>query len=193
MSHLATSKVFDVSGLVVLVTGGGTGIGLMMAKGLATNGAKVYIGGRRKEVVEKVAAEHSGGITGQLIAIPLDVTDKASIESAVETISKKDGKLDVLINNAGQVGPVSRFFSEPSSAERKDTQTLGTSLFKNESFQDWADLYSVNVSSIFFVSTAFLGLLEAATRAREASTGGWSASIINITSISGQMKLSQNH
>ncbi|KAG8736353.1 hypothetical protein FRC12_017668 [Ceratobasidium sp. 428] len=193
MSRLANSKVFDVSGLVVLVTGGGTGIGLMMAKGFADNGAKVYIGGRRKEVVDKIASEYSSGTEGAIVAIALDVTDKASIESAVETISKADGKLDVLVNNAGQVGPVSRFFSNSSSAERKDTQTLGASLFKNESFQDWADLFSINVSSIFFVSTAFFGLLEAATRTREATTGGWSASIINITSISGQMKLSQDH
>ncbi|QRV81176.1 short chain dehydrogenase [Ceratobasidium sp. AG-Ba] len=165
----------------------------MAAKGLASNGAKVYIGGRRKEVVDKAATEHSKDITGKIIPIALDVTDKASIESAVEIISNSDGKLDVLINNAGQVGPASRFFSNPSSEERKDTQTLGSSLFNNESFQGWADLFSINVSSIFFVSTAFLGLLEAATRAREASSGGWSASIINITSISGQMKLSQDH
>ncbi|QRV95628.1 short chain dehydrogenase [Ceratobasidium sp. AG-Ba] len=70
----------------------------MAAKGLASNGAKVYIGGRRKEVVDKAAAEHSKDITGKIIPIALDVTDKASIESAVEIISKSDGKLDVLIN-----------------------------------------------------------------------------------------------
>lgn len=194
MSNLSTSKVFDVSGFVVLVTGGGTGIGLMMAKGFAANGAKVYIGGRRKEVVDKVAAESTNDAgPGKIIAISLDVTDKDSIEAAVKTITENDGKLDVLINNAGQVGPVSSFFSDPAAPERKDTQTLGTSLFKSESFQGWADLFSINVSSVFFVSTAFLGLLEAASKAREASTGGWSASIINITSISGQIKLSQNH
>ncbi|KAF8603346.1 NAD(P)-binding protein [Ceratobasidium sp. AG-I] len=194
MSNLSTSKVFDVSGFVVLVTGGGTGIGLMMAKGFAANGAKVYIGGRRKEVVEKVAAESASDAgPGKIVAISLDVTDKESIESAVKTISESDGKLDLLVNNAGQSGPRSGFFSDPSTPERKDTQTLGTALFKAESFKEWADLYTVNVSSVFFVSTAFLGLLEAATKAREASSGGWSASIINITSISGQMKLAQDH
>ncbi|CAE7217611.1 unnamed protein product [Rhizoctonia solani] len=194
MAHLQLDKVFGVSGLIVLVSGGGTGIGLMIAKGLAVNGAKVYIGGRRKEVVEKAAAEHGIGIRGKLVPISLDVTNKESIESAVRVVSSEnDGKLDILVNNAGQVGPASKFFSDPNAPERKDTETLGTALFRNESFQEWSDLFSINVSSIFFVSTAFLGLLEKASKAREAETGGWSSSIINIASVSGQMKQAQNH
>ncbi|CAE6476884.1 hypothetical protein ACGC1H_003295 [Rhizoctonia solani] len=194
MAHLHLGKVFGVSGLTALVSGGGTGIGLMMAKGLAANGAKVYIGGRRKEVVEKAAAAHGAGISGKLLPISLDVTKKESIESAVELISSEnDGKLDVLINNAGQVGPVSNFFSTPGAPERRDTETLGKALFKNESFQGWADVFTINVSSWFFLSTACLGLLEKASKAREAETGGWSSSIIGISSISGQMKQAQDH
>ncbi|GAB1522100.1 hypothetical protein RhiTH_005209 [Rhizoctonia solani] len=57
----------------------------------------------------------------------------------------------------------------------------------------WSTAFSVNVSSVFFVSTAFLGLLENASKAREAETGGWSSSIINITSGCGQAKLAQRH
>lgn len=45
-------KLYDLNGLIALVTGGGTGIGLMIARGLAANGAKVYITGRRKEVLD---------------------------------------------------------------------------------------------------------------------------------------------
>jgi NAD(P)-dependent dehydrogenase (short-subunit alcohol dehydrogenase family) len=52
---LRTSTIFDLRGRIALVSGGGTGIGLMIAEGLAANGAKVYIGGRRKEVLDKVA------------------------------------------------------------------------------------------------------------------------------------------
>jgi NAD(P)-dependent dehydrogenase (short-subunit alcohol dehydrogenase family) len=106
---------------------------------------------------------------------------------------------------------VSKFFSIPSAPERKDTQTLGTALFNNESFQGkantiyrtrisviiyeigWADVFTINVSSWFFLSTACLGLLEKASKAREAETGGWSSSIIGISSISGQMKQAQDH
>lgn len=50
-------KLYDLNGLVALVTGGGTGIGLMIARGLAANGAKVYITGRRRDVLERVVDE----------------------------------------------------------------------------------------------------------------------------------------
>jgi NADP-dependent 3-hydroxy acid dehydrogenase YdfG len=53
-------SVYDLTNTVAVVTGGGTGIGIMIAKGLAANGAKVYIGGRRKEVLDKVASEWDG-------------------------------------------------------------------------------------------------------------------------------------
>ncbi|KAF8752779.1 Enoyl-(Acyl carrier protein) reductase [Rhizoctonia solani] len=164
MDRLQLDKIFAVSGLTVLWADDG--------QGLAANGAKVYIGGRRKETVEKAAEEQGNGLSGSLIPISLDVTSKESIENAVKLISSEnDGKLDVLINNAGQVGPASRFFSNPDVPERKDTETLGTALFRNESFEEWSDLFSVNVSSIFFVSTAFLGLLENASKTRETETG----------------------
>ena len=54
---LQNSTIFNLHGRIALVTGGGSGIGLMIARGLAANGAKVYIGGRRKEVLETVAAQ----------------------------------------------------------------------------------------------------------------------------------------
>ena len=64
-SELRASALFDMTDRVALVTGGGTGIGLMIAQGLAANGAKVYIGGRREDVVRKSAEEFSG--KGQLV------------------------------------------------------------------------------------------------------------------------------
>jgi NAD(P)-dependent dehydrogenase (short-subunit alcohol dehydrogenase family) len=48
-------NIYDLSGRVAIVTGGGTGIGLMIAQGLASSGAKVYITGRRLEILQKVA------------------------------------------------------------------------------------------------------------------------------------------
>jgi len=50
-------KLYDLNGLVALVTGGGTGIGLMISRGLAANGAKVYITGRRRDVLDRVVNE----------------------------------------------------------------------------------------------------------------------------------------
>jgi len=187
---LSVESLFGLKGKVALITGGGSGMGLMMAKGFASNGAITYIGGRRKDVVEKAAADFGQGLSGRIIPLELDVTSKESILKAVELIgSANEGKLDILINNAGQVGPKIKFFKDPSAPERADPETLGKALFDNEGFEDWSDLFSINTSSLYFVTTAFLGLLDKATR----TDGPFSASVINITSISGSLKLAQNH
>jgi NAD(P)-dependent dehydrogenase (short-subunit alcohol dehydrogenase family) len=65
-------NIYDLSGRVAMVTGGGTGIGLMIAQGLASSGAKVYITGRRLEVLLKVADSWSQKDEGGTI-IPYDV------------------------------------------------------------------------------------------------------------------------
>lgn len=56
-SELCSAKLYDLHGLIALVTGGGTGIGLMIAQGLAANGAQVYITGRREEVLYRIVNE----------------------------------------------------------------------------------------------------------------------------------------
>ena len=56
-SALDNSIIFDVNGLIAVITGGGTGLGLMMAKALEANGAKVYILGRRQEALNEAAKE----------------------------------------------------------------------------------------------------------------------------------------
>lgn len=59
MSALDASNLFSVNGLVAVVTGGGTGIGLMIARALEHNGAKVYILGRREEVLKTAARQNA--------------------------------------------------------------------------------------------------------------------------------------
>jgi NAD(P)-dependent dehydrogenase (short-subunit alcohol dehydrogenase family) len=60
MSYRSDS-LHDLTGRIALVTGGGTGIGLMIAKGLAANGAKVYITGRRRDTLEAASAGDQTG------------------------------------------------------------------------------------------------------------------------------------
>ncbi len=64
---LKASKLFDVSHITAVVTGGGTGIGLMITQALVSNGAKVYITGRREEALENVVEQYNTG-PGKIVA-----------------------------------------------------------------------------------------------------------------------------
>ncbi len=66
-NDLKASKLFDVSHITAVVTGGGTGIGLMITQALVSNGAKVYITGRREEALENVVKQYNTG-PGKIVA-----------------------------------------------------------------------------------------------------------------------------
>lgn len=84
-----------LEGKIALVTGGASGIGAATARRLAAEGARVAIG----DVNEDGAREIAGEIDG--LACRLDVTDTASVRTAVATIEERLGPVDVLVNNAG--------------------------------------------------------------------------------------------
>ena len=69
--QLKGSNLFDVSHVTALVTGGGTGIGLMISQALVANGAKVYITSRREDVLQKAEDNNTG--PGKLIPLQGDV------------------------------------------------------------------------------------------------------------------------
>jgi FlaA1/EpsC-like NDP-sugar epimerase len=77
---LTMEQVFNVKDKVALVTGGGSGIGLMITQTLAVNGAKVYIVGRTEEKLEKVVEVHGKDIPGQIIPIVGDVATKDGVQ-----------------------------------------------------------------------------------------------------------------
>jgi FlaA1/EpsC-like NDP-sugar epimerase len=66
-ADLQLNQVFNVKDKVALVTGGGSGIGLMITQTLAVNGAKVYIVGRTEEKLERVVEHHGKDIAGQYV------------------------------------------------------------------------------------------------------------------------------
>lgn len=86
-----------LKGKVALITGGGTGIGADFARRFVAEGAKVVITGRRKELLEKVAASLP---TGSVEIFSGDVTELETCQAMVEATLKFGGKIDVLINNA---------------------------------------------------------------------------------------------
>ncbi|UCG82379.1 MAG: SDR family oxidoreductase, partial [Dehalococcoidia bacterium] len=93
-------KIFDLTGKVAVVTGGGTGLGEAAAKALAEAGASLAICGRRPEPLDKVASEiKSGG--GEALPIVMDVSRKEDVESMAARALEAFGKVDILVNNAG--------------------------------------------------------------------------------------------
>ena len=97
---------FSFQDKTVLITGGSRGLGLVLARDAAAEGAKVAICGRDVAALERAAAVLER-IGATVIAVPADITVPESVRALVETVAKELGPIDVLINNAGviEVGP----------------------------------------------------------------------------------------
>ena len=94
------SELFDLSGKVAIVTGGGSGIGRQMATGLAEAGADVALCARKPERCEEVARE-LGQLGIRAFGIRCDVRDPAEVQAVVDRTRAELGRIDVLVNNAG--------------------------------------------------------------------------------------------
>jgi len=87
-----------LKGKVALITGGGTGIGTAVAERFVAEGAKICITGRRRELLDKVAQTLT---PGSVKTCPGDVTKVEDVERMVATALAFEGRLDVVVNNAG--------------------------------------------------------------------------------------------
>ncbi|WP_449398795.1 SDR family NAD(P)-dependent oxidoreductase [Chryseobacterium wanjuense] len=144
----------------VLITGANRSIGLETAKQLSEKGLFVYLGSRNLEKGEEVVKElHEKGFQN-IRAIEIDVTHPESISKAKKMIENEQGKLDILINNAGILGV------NPQTAA--DT-----------SVKDIHDVFDTNFFGVINVTQAFLPLLKKSESPR----------ISNITSGLGSLTL----
>lgn len=116
--------MFDLSGKTALITGASGGIGEEIAKALSAAGAKIAISGTRVEKLEEVAKN----IGGDVVIIPANLTDNASVENLAKEAEEKLGQVDILVNNAGIT---------------KD------GLFMRMKDEDFTDVIQVNLTSAF--------------------------------------------
>ncbi|KAI9844622.1 MAG: hypothetical protein M1837_005474 [Sclerophora amabilis] len=154
MSSIEAANLFNVKGMVAVITGGGSGIGLMATKALVANGAaKVYIIGRRKDVLESAAKEHPN-----IIPVQGDVTSKDSLSAIERQITEEVGYINVLIANSGIVGP-------SSSALKKDaTLQEMRDHWWNQPAEKFTETFAVNTTAVFYCVLAFLPLLDAGNK-----------------------------
>jgi NAD(P)-dependent dehydrogenase (short-subunit alcohol dehydrogenase family) len=98
---------YDLRGKTALITGGSRGLGLVLARELAREGARVALCARDRGELERAVADlRERG--AEVFAFPCDVTDRRQVRELVEVVTERFGQIDVLINNAGiiQVGPL---------------------------------------------------------------------------------------
>jgi NAD(P)-dependent dehydrogenase (short-subunit alcohol dehydrogenase family) len=121
-----TRTFFDLSGRVAVVTGGTTGLGYAIARGLAEAGADVVASSRRRQQVEDVAAEIEA-LGRRTLRMTSDVLSRASLENLHDAVLKEFGKVDILVNAAGitQKGPTLEV-DEADWARVMETNLTGT-------------------------------------------------------------------
>jgi NADP-dependent 3-hydroxy acid dehydrogenase YdfG len=94
------NKLFDLTGKVAIVTGGNGGIGLGMARGLASAGALVVVAARNRDKGNDAVAELEA-FGGKAAFLEVDVTDESSVNQMINTTAKLHARIDILVNNAG--------------------------------------------------------------------------------------------
>ena len=148
--------LFDLTGKTAVVTGGTRGIGLMIARGLLQAGASVYVSSRKPEAGEAAAGELSAH--GRVVSVPADLAREEECVRLATEVGRAEGRVHVLVNNAGATwgAPLAEF---PASA--------------------WDRALDLNLKAPFYLTRAFLPLLEAAATIDDP------ARVINIGSIDG--------
>ena len=110
----------NVAGKVVLISGGGTGIGAACARSFAEAGAQVVVTGRRRELIDSVAAEVGG------LALVADAARATDMRGVIDLVTSRFGGLDVLIANAGGHGLGAALETDDRSWNQACEANLGT-------------------------------------------------------------------
>jgi NAD(P)-dependent dehydrogenase (short-subunit alcohol dehydrogenase family) len=149
---LRSTDLFDVSHVTALVTGGATGIGLMITQALVANGAKVYITGRREETLEKTVEQYNKG-AGSLQSLVGDVSSKEGCLKLAEELGKKEPQgIQLLVNNAGVARDDETKFSSNGEPDMSSAESISKHFLRSDG-QQWTDTFTTNVAAQYFMSS----------------------------------------
>ncbi|RAM49262.1 MAG: short chain dehydrogenase [Hapalosiphonaceae cyanobacterium JJU2] len=182
---------FSLDGKIALVTGGGQGLGLEIAKALAGSGAFVFVNGRNREKLDR-AVGTINSIKKSALPLQFDVSDEIAVQKAFSEIREKYGRLDILVNNVGMRDRRSLFEFEMDAVRRLvDTDLIAPFNLCREAAQLMmknGEGRIINVTSIAgsiagagdTVYTAAKGGLEALTRAFAAELGSFGITVNGV-------------
>jgi NAD(P)-dependent dehydrogenase (short-subunit alcohol dehydrogenase family) len=139
-----STQLFDLSGRVAVVMGGTSGIGRAIAVGLAQSGADVVATGRREANVAEVAKEIEAAGKRSL-RLTVNASDRASIDALRDAVMNEFGRVDILVNSAGQI------FRKPTV---------------NITEGEWNNLIDVNLTGTLRACQSFYEPLAASGRGR---------------------------
>ncbi|KAI1814895.1 short chain dehydrogenase [Poronia punctata] len=178
LAPLSAQSLFNVKGLVAVVTGGGTGIGLMITKALVANGAaKVYILGRRPEKLHEAALAVNAEV---VVPVACDVTSVDALKAAAEFVKADAGFLNLLVCNSGIGGPYGSRPTPETTLDEFVSANLAAPI------EEYSQTFAVNVSAVWYTVMTFLKLLDAGnTRANMEQK----SQVIAISSIGGFNKI----
>ncbi len=153
---MSSDPLFDISGKVALVTGGTSGIGLMIARGFVARGVRTYIASRDQQRSDATAAELAE--LGDCHGLSADLGDEGGAAALAGALAEREDALNILINNAGA----------NAGGKIEDLKR-----------EDWSMVMDVNLAAPFFLTQQVLPLLRKAASAEDP------ARVINVGSIGG--------
>ena len=162
-----------VSGKSVIITGASRGIGEASARLMAQGGARVILAARSEGDIARIASEIVAD-GGDAIAQPCDVADAAQVETLIGRATAEFGGLDVLVNNAGLIDPISRL--------------------EDSDVADWSKIVDVNLKGVYYGMRYAIPAMQGAGTIINISSGaatgaleGWShycatkAAVLSLT------------
>lgn len=162
---LSVAKLFNVQGKIALVSGGGSGIGFMIASSLVQNGAKVYIASRKEKQLQEAQKALNEKGPGRCEYIVADLSSKAGCDALCDSLKTRESKLHILVNNSGAS------WGAP---------------WDNYPEKGWDRVMNLNVKGVFYMTSGLSDLLQKDATALDPGR------VVNISSVASKSPITHD-